>query len=121
MLLLIRDYIRSSVSDEIFPRKKALENLTLIIKRYPQLGQDAASVLLAITEAIHTNATAEEINVSLQNTLASEVYVRNSSLQSLQVSRPIRTRIFTVPISVLAFRSNRSGLVARVMDSMSRY
>ena len=73
------------VSDLKFPRAQTLQNLLHIIKKYPSIGKDASSVLIGLGEAIHVNASPDETSVLVKNTIAAEVYVRNSALQCLQV------------------------------------
>ncbi|KAH8110478.1 ARM repeat-containing protein [Phellopilus nigrolimitatus] len=71
-------------ADHKFPRSQTISDLLYVIKKHPTLGKDSSSALIALGEAIHVNATLEEIDVLVKSTLASEVYVRNSALQCLQ-------------------------------------
>lgn len=83
----------SPVSDLSFPRLVSIQNILHIIRGQPKLAKDAVSALVDAGEAIHQNATREEISVLIRATLAQEVYVRNACLQSLQVCASLDARI----------------------------
>lgn len=76
-----------AVSNPAFPRVPIIENLLHIVRQQPKLSKDASSALVDLGEAIQANASQEELSVLLRGTLMQEVYVRNSCLQTLQVSR----------------------------------
>jgi hypothetical protein len=77
-----------------------MENLLHVIRQQPRLTKDASNALISIGEAIHANATQNEIDVLLHGTLLQESYARNSCVQALQVAYAV---IFLYPdlISVL--------------------
>ena len=77
--------IYSSVSDLTFPRGQALNDLIHIVKKHPSLGQEAASALIELSQAIYETASASDVDILIRNTLNQEVYVRNTCLQSIQV------------------------------------
>ena len=74
------------VADTAFPRSQSLNDLILVIKKYPSLGQEAALTLIDLSQAIFETATPDEVNILIRGTLNQEVYVRNTCLQSLQVA-----------------------------------
>lgn len=78
-------YVARIDADHSFPRSQTLQDILDIIRIYPSLGKDASSVLIALGEAMRANASIVETNVLIKNTVAGEAYVRNSSLQCLQV------------------------------------
>lgn len=63
-----------------------MEILLHVIRQQPKLAKDASSALIDIGQAIHESVTRDELNVLLHGMLLQEVYVRNSCLQTLQVS-----------------------------------
>lgn len=74
-----------SVRDTKFPRPEALQDLLDIIKKHPTFGKDAATALVTIAEAMRVNASEEEIAILIKSTVSQEAYLRNASLQCLQV------------------------------------
>lgn len=62
-----------------------MNDLLIVIQKHPAQAKDAASALIALSEAMHLNASSAEIAVLIKGTLTQESYVRNASLQSLQV------------------------------------
>ncbi|KAJ7224326.1 armadillo-type protein [Mycena pura] len=71
-------------SDTAFPRKQTMQTLLHVIRQQPKLSKEASSALIDLGEAVHPNASREEVDVLLNGILAQEVYVRNSCLQALQ-------------------------------------
>ncbi len=80
----------SAVRDTRFPRSQALQDLLDIIKKHPTFGKDAGTALVTIAEAIRDNASQEEIAILIKSTVSQEAYVRNASLQCLQVRVMVR-------------------------------
>lgn len=78
-------FIARTVLDLAYPRASTIESLLSTIRQQPRLGKDASSALVDLGESMHANATTEETNILLRNTLSQEVYVRHSCLQTLQV------------------------------------
>jgi len=76
----------SSVSNPLYPRQQTTKNLLHIIRFHPQLSQTAVPSLVDLGEAVHLNASLEDIKVFIAGTLAQESLVRNACLQALQVS-----------------------------------
>lgn len=74
-----------SVSDASFPRKTTLEHVLHVVRTQPRLSKEASSLLIDLGEAIHANATRDEVGVLIDGTLLQETRVRNSCLQALQV------------------------------------
>ena len=80
-----------------------MNGLLHVIRNQPKLAKEASSALVELGQAIHSNATREEIDVLLEGSLSQEVYVRNACLQTLQV------RSFTVaPFYILTGKCSLS-------------
>lgn len=77
--------IESTVSSSGFPRLQTIEDLIHIIRSQPNLGKEASSTLIGLSEAVSATATSREIAALLHGTLSQESYVRNSCLQAIQV------------------------------------
>ncbi|KAF9047662.1 armadillo-type protein [Panaeolus papilionaceus] len=74
----------SEYSNPAYPRLKIIHDLIHVIRAQPNLGKEASSALVGLSEAIAANATPEETAALLKGTLHQESYVRNSCLQSIQ-------------------------------------
>ena len=77
-----------------FPRKKTMAILLHVIRNQPKLTKEASSALIDIGEAMHTNATREEINVLIEGALLQEAYARNACLQAIQVGELIKSFLY---------------------------
>ena len=102
-----------SVSSLAFPRLRTIENLIHVIRHQPNLGKEASSSLIELGEAVSATATEDEIAILLRGTLFQESYVRNSCLQTLQVSSdPVPRGVTPVTNFFTALRPYRHGLVS---------
>ncbi|KAJ3552008.1 hypothetical protein NM688_g4384 [Phlebia brevispora] len=71
-------------ADVHFPRLQTIHSLIQVIRHQPKLAKEASSALISIGQAVQSTVSREELNLILSGTLAQEVYVRNSCLQTLQ-------------------------------------
>jgi len=85
LLLHVFTQWKNTVASSGFPRLQTIEDLAHIIRSQPNLGKEASSTLIGLSEAISANASAGEIAALLRGTLSQESYVRNSCLQAIQV------------------------------------
>ena len=81
------------VSDTSYPRSAMMKVLLKAIGTYTKYSKDASNTLVNIGESLRDSATFDECNILIKGTLADEVYVRSSCLQSLQVSFIIYLKI----------------------------
>ena len=62
-----------------------MEGVIFAMRHQLKLAKEASTTLVELGQAIHANATREEIAILLQGTLSQEAHVRTSCLQTLQV------------------------------------
>jgi hypothetical protein len=74
------------VSDATFPRAKTIGVLLHVIRQQPRVAKEASSALIQLGEAISSASTRDEVDMLLHGLLHQETYVRNSCLQTLQVT-----------------------------------
>ncbi|GAA5827172.1 hypothetical protein JCM11251_001152 [Rhodosporidiobolus azoricus] len=71
-------------ADTAFPRLTLIGDFFAALVGYPSLSRTASSALADLGEAIHDNASAEEIQALMDGGLTEEAFVRLSALQALQ-------------------------------------
>lgn len=101
-------------SDDAYPRLETISHLQSIISRYPRLAKDGSAALVDLGAAIQDNAQSGEVKAMIAGTLSQDYNVRSASLQALQVSRALYTRLKCA--YGLACRSYRIGLFTGTLD-----